>query len=302
MKTGGHETFYPRPGWLAKGLQYIMDGEPRFFSQPQSADDLGVGRNMAKSIGWWLVASGLAKRETRNGPLKPSEFGNMVARHDPYMVRLGTWWLLHAAVATSKSGSTLPWFFSPGFPYRCTRTELTELLQNELKSANGKPPSLKAVQRDVAVMMRTYAVPIPRPITDPEDNLGSPFQRLNMWRHMRRLDRFEKSEPTPIPPEAICMVLCALSMGNSAYEIAEGEMIDVDVEDNVMLHCSSIFGLSRDSLLEKLSKGVDALGRKRLDIRNLAGKKYIAVGNVTASGWAATYFENSFEGRRVNAA
>ncbi len=51
MKLGGHETFYPRPGWLTKGLLHLRDGGIGVFSAPETADRLGIGRNMAKSIG-----------------------------------------------------------------------------------------------------------------------------------------------------------------------------------------------------------------------------------------------------------
>ena len=51
MKLGGHETFYPRPGWLTKGLLHLHEGHSGTFSTPEIADELGVGRNMAKSIG-----------------------------------------------------------------------------------------------------------------------------------------------------------------------------------------------------------------------------------------------------------
>ena len=97
MKLGGHETFAPRPGWLTKGLLHLETGQSGTFSTPQIADELGVGRNMAKSIGWWLHTMGLAERSRQAGPLDLSDLGQLIAEHDPFMSSLGTWWLIHAA-------------------------------------------------------------------------------------------------------------------------------------------------------------------------------------------------------------
>ena len=134
MKLGGHETFYPRPGWLTKGLLHLRDGGTGVFSTPETADQLGVGRNMAKSIGWWLDATGLATRSSRNSPLELSLFGTVLAEHDPYMVRLGTWWLVHASAMTCGAETSLRWFFSPRRPERCDRTVLAETLTRDLSS------------------------------------------------------------------------------------------------------------------------------------------------------------------------
>lgn len=57
MKFGGHETFPVREGWLHKGLKLVVE-EPEKLVDEHVADWLGVGRNMAKSIRYWLQATG----------------------------------------------------------------------------------------------------------------------------------------------------------------------------------------------------------------------------------------------------
>ena len=59
MRFGGHETFAIREGWLHKGLRLLRDHPERLVAE-EAADWLGVGRNMAKAIRHWLVATGLA--------------------------------------------------------------------------------------------------------------------------------------------------------------------------------------------------------------------------------------------------
>ena len=61
MRFGGHETFPVREGWLHKGLKLVVE-EPEKVVDEHVADWLGVGRNMAKSIRYWLQATGLCEQ------------------------------------------------------------------------------------------------------------------------------------------------------------------------------------------------------------------------------------------------
>lgn len=297
MKLGGHETFYPRPGWLTKGLLHLQGEGAGVFSAPETADMLGVGRNMAKSIGWWLDATGLATRATRTGPLELTTFGAEVTARDPYMVRLGTWWLVHASMMTCGVETSLPWFFSPWRPERSDRTVLVETLLRDLSRARGRAPAVKTVQREVAAVMQTYAVPVPRPRNDPEDNLGSPFHRLDLWRHLRSADRFERSEPTPTPPEVLGLVLSALgmlcmqSMSRSCADMREGVLQDIAIGSVAMTLAGAILGRPRETLLDLAVEGERALGSEVLRVRTLAGERYVSVPSATAVTWARRFYD-----------
>lgn len=291
MKLGGHETFYPRPGWLTKGLLHLHDGGAGVFSAPETADRLGVGRNMAKSIGWWLDATGLATRASRNGPLELTPLGTAVVEHDPYMVRLGTWWLVHASAMTCGMETSLPWFFAPRRPERSDRTVLTEMLLRELSPARGKAPAIKTIQREVAAVMQTWAVPVPRPRIDPEDNLGSPFHRLDLWRHLRGADRFERSEPTPTPPEALGLVLSALHMSHSCNDLREGVLQDISIGSASVTRAAAMLGRSREALLDLAVSGERDLGAPVLSVRTLAGERSIFLPSATAATWARRFYD-----------
>jgi hypothetical protein len=291
MKLGGHETFYPRPGWLTKGLLHLRDGGIGVFSAPETADRLGIGRNMAKSIGWWLDATGLATRSSRNSPLELTLFGTVLAEYDPYMVRLGTWWLVHASAMTCGAETSLPWFFSPRRPERCDRTVLTETLTRDLSPNRGKAPAVKTLQREVATVMQTYAVPVPRPRNDPEDNLGSPFHRLDLWRYLRGADRFERSEPTPTPPEALGLVLSALGMSRPWPDLREGVLQDIAIGSAPMTRAGAMLGRSREALLDLAAAGERELGAEILRVRTLAGERYVSLPSATAATWARRFYE-----------
>lgn len=291
MKLGGHETFYPRPGWLTKGLLHLRNDGTGVFSTPETADHLGIGRNMAKSIGWWLDATGLATRSSRNSPLELTQLGAVLAERDPYMVRLGTWWLVHASAMTCGVETSLPWFFSTRRLERCDRAVLVETLSRDLSPNQGKAPAIKTVQREVAAVMQTYAVPVPRLRSDPEDNLGSPFHRLDLWRYLRGADRFERSEPTPTPPEALGLVLSALGMSRPCTDLQEGVLQDIAIGSAPMTRAGAMLGRSREALLDLAVAGERELGAKVLRVRTMAGERYVSLPSATAATWARHFYD-----------
>jgi len=291
VKLGGHETFYPRPGWLTKGLLHLQSGRSEAFSTPEAADALGVGRNMAKSIAWWLQATGLAEKQKSSAPLRVSDFGQVVAERDPFMTMLGTWWLVHVTAQTAQTGTCLPWFFSPRRPDRFNRATLIEDLSQEICRVKGKPPALKSVQREVAAMLQTYAVPVPRPAGDPEDNLGSPLHRLDLLRHVRATDRFERTEPTPAPPEAQGLLLSSLAMGRPTQALKEGVALSIPVVGPLMAGASTVLGRNRDALLDLATRGEKDIGPDWMGVRFLASERVIAVRSARAATWARTFYD-----------
>jgi hypothetical protein len=58
---GRHETFALRFGWLTKGAQALMGGEPVFEAEDATVQ-LGVGKNMVSAIRYWLQAARIIVR------------------------------------------------------------------------------------------------------------------------------------------------------------------------------------------------------------------------------------------------
>ena len=54
-KLGRHETFTPRYGWLKKGYD-AASREPDIFRAADAIEQLGVGKNMVRSIKFWCQA------------------------------------------------------------------------------------------------------------------------------------------------------------------------------------------------------------------------------------------------------
>ena len=98
-KLKGHESFVLRDGWLTKGLRAVKENN-RLFSVNSGADALGVGTNMAKSIRYWLKASGLVTESFSKG-VNLTEIGEVLLENDLYFEDVFSLWLVHMNIATN---------------------------------------------------------------------------------------------------------------------------------------------------------------------------------------------------------
>lgn len=57
---GGHEKFVFRHGWLKKRVDAVRK-EPLVFTRDEALAELGVGKNMVRSIRHWCLATGLVE-------------------------------------------------------------------------------------------------------------------------------------------------------------------------------------------------------------------------------------------------
>ena len=71
-----HETFVLRYGWLKKAFDGVT-GDPAVFSREDAIVNLGVGKNMVRSIRHWALVAGILKEEpgTRGLRLQPTRPG-----------------------------------------------------------------------------------------------------------------------------------------------------------------------------------------------------------------------------------
>lgn len=275
MKIGGHETFAPRPGWLTKGMTMLAE-EGVVFQEPPTADRLGVGRNMAKAIGWWLLAFGLAERPARTGPLALSELARAVLEHDPYLERIGSLWLLHAT-AMARGETALPWFFGTA-PSRFSSSEMSDRLIANAAEVKGRAPTLRSAQREIAVIVSTYARVVPKAGADPEDTLRSPFRRLGLLRRAEE-GRIARAAPVPMVPEALGLMIGALAPG-------EGPLAELSASGPLAARLSGHAGCEIETLLALAGAADDDW----LRVEVLAGERMLRARRAGAAQWARRYF------------
>ena len=81
MKYSGHESFSIRKDWLAKGIRKF---ESLKKDELTSMDELGIGKNMVKSLRYWLKVTGITIDDPKKKEFKLSELGEAINIHDKY--------------------------------------------------------------------------------------------------------------------------------------------------------------------------------------------------------------------------
>ena len=194
MKFSGHETFAIREGWLHKGLKLLIEAPDKLVHE-FSADWLGVGKNMSRSIRHWLVVTGLARRlkgKGRQTRLEETELGRLVYERDPYFVDIGTWYALHVnLVAPQTQVYTWKWFFNSFTHSRFEKSMCINRLKRDVENVQSRSPSENTIERDVACLLQSYARNIPTENKDPEDALECPFVELGLLSYFRSSEYYQ---------------------------------------------------------------------------------------------------------------
>lgn len=180
----GHETFTLRHGWLKKAVDAVRK-VPDIFTTDQAMVELGVGKNMVRSIRHWALATNVLMEEPgcRGRKLQITELGDALfgpTGTDPYMEDLNTLWLVHWKLATNERRSTAwTWAFNL-LPWNdFSRESLKDVLDSELKRRNIVGPTDGSLRRDIDCLLRTYVAG--RLHMEPlEDTLESPLIELQL--------------------------------------------------------------------------------------------------------------------------
>jgi hypothetical protein len=291
MRFGGHETFFVREGWLSKGLSLVIQN-PDWLHSPFLADYLGVGRNMAKSILHWLVATGLCSKSEdahdSSPSLVPTQLGAIINKRDPHLTHQATWWFLHInLVRDRQNAATWNWFFNSFPQNRFERaTVITALERHEKLSAN-RPASIKTLERDVACFLATYAVDVPYVNRDPEEQIDSPFQDLRLIRHFRASGHFELNRRRKaIDPEVLLFAL------NSAQIEGKGKLVDIGFHALTKTENGPLqtLALTADALFEYLTEFESTGAAGKVIVTGLAGDRQIRFTKFPPDQVANEYF------------
>ena len=299
MRFGGHQTFYVREGWLAKGLALLLE-DASAFDDPFVADQLGVGRNMAKSIEHWLLATGLAtKAERRRRPDRPrlqaTELGKIIAKHDPWFLDPGTWWFLHINLVRSPAhAATWHWFFNHYASSRFERATVVAQLEQHERLRSQRVSSPKTLERDVSCFLGSYAVEVPYRRKDPEEEIDCPFQELRIIRHFRasgyyELNRRRKS----ISPQVL---LYALQAPGLTFDARTG-MVDVTLHDLHRMEGgpAQVLALTADALFEHLVDLEASSSDTPVSMSGLAGDRQLRFELVPTQELIVRHFDHATE-------
>ena len=289
MRFGGHETFHLRPSWLTLGLEHLAGPRaPRDFADPATADAMGVGRNMAKSIWFWMQGAGLAHRPSRTAEPELTALGRLVRDHDPYGQRDATWWAMHLALATSpQRPAAWAWFFG-GFDARHFGREAAEAAFKRWTETLGRRvPGETTLRRDVGCLLASYATDRPAGHVDPEDGLDCPLRRLGLLVHQRDLRRYAARGNTRlVPPEILCLAI-ATAHGDEArtghQDIAFSSAL------NAPGGAGRLLRLDAEGLTSALGRAEQSLGPTEIRTRMLGGERVVTLRRRPPARWMDLY-------------
>lgn len=236
-RFSGHQTFVTRYGWIEKGYRFVRDG--RSFSSQDAIVDLGVGKNMVESIRYWVELTGVIESGA------PSEFGTKLLDEnkgwDPYLEDNNSYWLLHWKLNTHPdyihSGMILySHLRKPEFNKRDVIDAAIRLLDAHGK----KSPADSILAKDIDCYLRLYAG-IRRSVNKQRDEqIGSPFQELNLIQSVNESDlySFNIGSKSNLAPEIIGYALwdymsrqkkIAITINEALYrEFSPGQIFMLD--------------------------------------------------------------------------
>ncbi|MDG5472074.1 DUF4007 family protein [Jeotgalibacillus sp. ET6] len=180
MGFGQHQSFYLRPQWLYKGMREIYDN-PRFFYEDDHFEKLGVGKNMAKSVRYWMTATKILD-EVKKTKIEHylTDKGSIVLKKDPHLQKNFTKGLLHYLLVTDINvATTWYWFFNVYNEEVFDKASLSKELENWVEEKFKRKVSINSQRRDIDCLIATY---LPKNFKDatPEDVIRSPFEELGL--------------------------------------------------------------------------------------------------------------------------
>jgi len=194
---GRHETFALRFGWLTKGAQALMSGEPVFEAEDATVK-FGVGKNMVSSIRYWLQAARIIFKHDDDWKL--SDTGSYIFDDDgcdPYLEDEATIWLIHwLIVSNPELATTWWWFFNRFHKPEFTGAEVATALQDFARTQVKGRHATSTLKSDTAVLLRMYVRSAGNKRVPVEEALDSPLSILGLVSSVPGSKTFE-SRPAP---------------------------------------------------------------------------------------------------------
>lgn len=183
-RISGHESFPCRYTWLPKAVRGL-DANPKLFAdEEQAMVDLGVGKNMVRSIRFWSLATGMTVVGSKGSAptLTDLAVGLLGKRgHDPFLEDRRTLWLLHWNLSTNATTPLLAWDY---FLNRWQEPELTSsgAMKALEKIAGGEDDraSRATLEQHFDTFLHTYVPTRGRKGDVQEDNLDCLLVELQL--------------------------------------------------------------------------------------------------------------------------
>ncbi len=210
----GHSSFYVRENWINKLFYKVFEQdvnkkiESSFFSKANlinAIDILGVGSKMVESIKFWADFLGILEKKAKS--IELSESMKVVFELDPYLQNNNSLWILHSNIFLKEKEKALVWEKAFSLPEGATFTK--ESLEKSIELyyiENGSKFSSRMVLDTINVFIKTYYKDSKESV-NPEENIVSPFVRLNYLKEINGEFKFQNMERKDISDYVIYYLL-----------------------------------------------------------------------------------------------
>ena len=197
----GHSSFYMRGSWLNKLFYKVFKCDTNkkidkaFFSKGnliKAIDTLGIGSKMVESLKYWLDIFSIVDK--KGNILELSECAKIIFELDPYLENKNSLWLLHSNIFTKKDEKVLIWDLA--FSSNSTSTFTKESKKKRAEyycTENRIKYSKKTLVDTINVFIKTYLKDDKNSL-DPEDNIVSPFVKLEYLKEDKGVYRIKNIE------------------------------------------------------------------------------------------------------------
>ncbi len=200
-RFSGHETFPCRYAWLPKAYAAVAADPAAFADEEAAMIRLGVGKNMVRSIRFWMQAALVAAPRPEGG-YEVTPFGKAVlgrrAGFDPFLEDVRTLWLVHWNLSTHVEEPLFAWdFLLNHWPHpELSRSAALAAFRKEADRQD-RPLSDVTLEQHFDTFLHTYVPTRSRKGDIQEDNLDSPLVELELLQQVgeRQLDGTGRREP-----------------------------------------------------------------------------------------------------------
>jgi hypothetical protein len=181
MAYGQHQSFYLRDRWLNKAIKHLKQDE-RFFYDDEAFEKMGLGKNMVKSLRFWVVATGVVEEkfnEERKKIHLLTPLGQMLYNYDKFIQFNDTASILHYhLVHEMEPATTWYWFFNILSSGVMSKEELHVALVDWVNTNEDKKFSERSLKRDIDCLIKLYTAG--QSVIDPEEVIQSPINKIDL--------------------------------------------------------------------------------------------------------------------------
>lgn len=161
LRWSGHETFALRYPWLPKAYGALLRDDQLFVDEDAAMVTLGIGKNMVRSLKFWIEAMDVAQPVGRGRTMALTPFAHAIFDEtdgkDPYLEDVRTLWLLHWKLGSRDKNPLFAWrYLISHWPYpEFTRSQAFGAFQAE-SQRRGLNHSDVTLNQHLDVFLHTY--------------------------------------------------------------------------------------------------------------------------------------------------